>query len=405
MSRTSPASPEPALRKRRFLLGFAILSVLGGISFGLARMITALYAIELGATTTELGLIAGAQSLGLLVMAIPIGILVEHYGPARLFLVGTLAAGLLYAVVPLVPAPWFLILCTALISFAMPCRFIALNTVFMEQLAHIGDAKAGWMRGNTLIGMLLIGPALGAAITGWLSHVGGYFFTAFTVLITLALAPSALRAHHQPHDRPLKLGFSRLLGQVRLIIEQKALQETSLLEFVLQASIGFFSFFIVPIAINGFHFSQEGAAHIIAGEGALFIGALFFSGHLIPALGLKRVYLGSLSGAIVAMLVLGLARDSLALWSGSLLLGLALGTLQTANLSSFARIGKELGQGHIAGINALVGPTGALLGSLLGGLWGEHFSLQSAFLLLCLPLLSSLTHILLRPRLAITSLN
>lgn len=398
-------NPGQALHRQRFILGFATLSILGGISFGLARVVTALYAIDLGATTTQLGLIAAAQSLGLLVMALPIGILVEHYGPARLFLIGTLFAGLLYALIPLIPSPWFLVLCTALISFGMPCRFIALNTVFMEHLSRLGDAKAGWMRGNSLIGMLLIGPALGASIVGWFNFAGAYLFIALTVGIAILLSPAVLRSEHQPHDRQLELGLSRLTGQLRSIVDDSALRETSILEFVLQAAIGFFSFFIVPIAIRNFHFSAQEAAHLISGEGALFIAALFFSGSLIPRLGLKQVYLLSLGGAIVSLLILGLARDTLALWLGSLLLGLALGTLQTVNLSSFARVGSVLGRGNIAGIIALVGPSGGLIGGFFGGIWGEHFSLQSAFLLLTLPLASSLFHILLRGRLAVTQLN
>ena len=54
--------------------------------------------------------------------------------------------------------------CTALISFAMPLRFVSLNTVFFEQLSSLGESKAGWYRGTHMLGMFLIGPLLGAAL-------------------------------------------------------------------------------------------------------------------------------------------------------------------------------------------------------------------------------------------------
>lgn len=395
-----PSLTNIKLQQWQFLLGFVALSLLGGLSFGLARVITALYALDLGVSTTTLGLIAAAQSLGLLVMALPMGILVEHYGPFRLFMVGSLLAGLLYALTPLLPTPWFLFLCAALISFCLPCRFVALNTIFMEQLSKIGESKAGWMRANSLVGMLLVGPSMAAFIIGWLGFHGAFWFTAASVWLAMLLAPGVLKSQHQPHDRPLALKPSDLLRQLRGIIEEPRLRATSTIEFFMQAAISFFSFFIVPIAIERFHFTPQAAAHLISAEGALFIGALFFLGSLIPRYGLPRVYFISLSGATIALLTLGLTQDPIGIWSGSLLLGLALGLLQTANLSSFAHIGKELGRGRIAGVITLVGPAGGLLGSVSGGLWAEHFSLQSAFLWLALPLAASATQLLLRRRLA-----
>lgn len=85
------------VRANRFLLVFAALSSLMGVSVGMALITTSLYAVQLGSSEQMLGLIAGAQSLGVLVMSLPIGLLVDRFGPARLFVFGTLFAGLTYA--------------------------------------------------------------------------------------------------------------------------------------------------------------------------------------------------------------------------------------------------------------------------------------------------------------------
>ena len=380
------------LQPWQFLSGFIAISLLGGLSFGLARMITALYALELGVSTTLLGGIAAAQSLGLLVLALPMGLWVEHYGPYRLFMVGSLLAGLLYGITPLVPSPIWLLLCTALVSFCLPCRFVALNTLFMAQLSRIGEAKAGWMRANSLIGMLLIGPAMSALIIQQLGFSGAFAVTAVTVWLAMLLAPALLKTGHAPAPRPNQ-PLQRGLGQsLRSLLADPQLRRTSTLAFFLQAAISFFSFFIIPIAIQQFHFTTEQATHLISAEGALFIAALFFLGHLIPRYGLERVYLISLGGATLALGILGATEQPLGLWCGSLLLGLMLGLLQTANLSSFARIGQHRGQGRIAGVITLVGPAGGLLGSISGGIWADYFSLQSAFLWLALPLVTCAVH-------------
>jgi hypothetical protein len=53
--------------------------------------------------------------------------------------------------------------------------------------------------------------------------------------------------------------------------------------------------------------------------------------------------------------------------SGSVLLGLSLGTLQIITLTRFAALGNRLGRGRVSGITPLVGTCGGLLGNLLGG--------------------------------------
>ena len=59
------ATPAVAWHTRhRFLLSFALLSLFMGISVGLVKVTTSLYAIHLGASGWWLGAIAAAQSVG-----------------------------------------------------------------------------------------------------------------------------------------------------------------------------------------------------------------------------------------------------------------------------------------------------------------------------------------------------
>ena len=148
----------------RTLASFILLATLAGIGVGLAKVTTALYAIDLQASPLQLGLIAGAQTAGLLLTSLPCGVLVERLGPLRLFVLGSLLAGAIYQLVPLVPHPLYLLALTLLVGLCMPCRFVSLNTVFMQQLAQMGEARAGWFRGSQMIGLLLVGPTLAALL-------------------------------------------------------------------------------------------------------------------------------------------------------------------------------------------------------------------------------------------------
>lgn len=115
---------------------FALLASLMGTSVGVAKLTTALYAIELKADAFQFGVLVAGQMFGTLFMSLPTGFLVDHFGPWRLFVAGSTPAGATYALVPLVAHPAFLLGCTVAISFFMPLRFVSLNTVFSSRSAR-----------------------------------------------------------------------------------------------------------------------------------------------------------------------------------------------------------------------------------------------------------------------------
>ncbi|MBE0587588.1 MAG: MFS transporter, partial [Hydrogenophaga sp.] len=203
--------------RHRFLLAFALLSLFMGISVGLAKVTTSLYAIHLGASGWWLGAIAAAQSVGILLTGLPMGHWVERFGPRRLFMAGSLAGGLLYALLPLVPSSGFLLAMTALTGVVMPTRFVSLQMIFMTMLHQIGTAHAGWQRAAHMSGMLLLGPLITAFVIQQVGHAGSYWIVALMFLLTIGLSQGVLR---QPlpervapaHPAGLRAGLVNLLS-------------------------------------------------------------------------------------------------------------------------------------------------------------------------------------------------
>jgi nitrate/nitrite transporter NarK len=89
---------------RRFLAGFVLLAVLSGITLGIAKVTTTLYALSLQATPLELALLGAAQSVGILAVSLPVGLMVDRYGARRLFVIGSLLVTVLRAGAGLGPA-------------------------------------------------------------------------------------------------------------------------------------------------------------------------------------------------------------------------------------------------------------------------------------------------------------
>ncbi|WP_437624879.1 MFS transporter [Sorangium sp. So ce1151] len=361
---------------------FAALSSVMGISVGVAKVTTTLYALDLQADEALLGLIAGSQSIGVLLMSIPIGLLVDHLGPSRLFVLGSLVAGTLYMALPAVPSPVFLLACTTAISFFMPMRFVSLSTVFMQQLETVGEGKAGWYRGTHMVGMFLLGPILAASLTRVLGFPGTYRLIGVSFLVTVFMSSIVFGRYGARATPARSLRLSGVRSDLALLAQDVDLRSVCVIEFATQSVNSFFMFFIIPIGVTVAHLTAAEASGLLAWQGVTYIFALFSLGGLVGRVGHERTYLASLLLVPSALLLLGLSSDLAPLRVGGLILGLGLGLLQIANLTRIARIGARVGRGKVAGLHALVGPSGGLFGSTVGGLVGRSLGLQSMFLFL-----------------------
>lgn len=88
-------------------------------------------------------------------------------------------------------------------------------------------------------------------------------------------------------------------------------------------------------------------------------------------------------GVIAASLAgVGFSQGEPLLWAGSLGLGFGLGAVQIATLTRYARLGDRAGHGKVSGMSALVGPSGGVLGNLVGAGLNQWLSLPHVFLLL-----------------------
>ncbi|VVO27039.1 MFS transporter [Pseudomonas fluorescens] len=373
-------STSAGLSDTRTLGRFILLSTLAGAGVGVAKVSTSLYALFLNASPLELGLIAGAQTGGLLLTSLLCGVLVERLGPLRLFCLGSASAAALYVLVGQAHSCGLLMLITLLIGLCMPCRFVSLNTVFMQQLASMAASRAGWFRGSQMAGVLLLGPALAAVLNQQLGPAGVWPVVALVFALPLLLAPWVLNIYPAQRQAAAKLSLSTVFGQLSLLRHDPILRRNSQLDFCVQAAAMYFAYFIVAITVQNYGWSPSQAAALLSAHGLAYIFALFFLGRHGERLSPRRL-LGYALACGSTLLVLGLAQGAWTLSLGAIGLGLSLGLLQIVTLFTYAQCGVRLGHGRVAGVAALVGPAGSLSGCLIGGLLGEVFALQHLFML------------------------
>ena len=362
----------------QFTSSFIGLTILAGLAVGVARVVTSLYAVHIQASELQLGLIAAAQSVGLLIMALPVGVLVQHFGSLKIFSLGSILAALLYSLQPWLNSAWYLLLITALVSFVLPMRFVSIHTVFLSHLRALGPAKAGWFRGSHMLGFFLIAPSLGAWILERLGYEWAFFAVAVLFVLAIALAPICFKTP-QVNQSQGAFVWREIFTPLKLLKSQPQLRTICSLEFLSNSANSYFGFFIVVIAIQNFAFDASLAVMLLTVQGLVFVGSLFSLGGLAEIMGYYKFYLMSLLLISLGLLTLSLTQTTFWLWPASLSLGLGLGMLHIANFMSFAKVGEQTSMHQISPLLALVGPAGGLLGGLAGAALGHSIGLQNLF--------------------------
>ncbi|NNH27520.1 MFS transporter [Acinetobacter terrestris] len=363
----------------KFMGSFVLLTIIAGLGVGVARILISLYAVQLEATELQLGLIAAAQSVGILFMALPIGVLVQRLGSLKVFSLGSVMGAALYALTPLQESAWYLLIVTALVSFVLPMRFVSINTVFLSNLKRLGPAKAGWFRGSHMMGFFLIAPALTVLLIQHFGYGGSFYWVAFLFLGTLIFAPFCFQQIHQTAANAPSFQWSDVVAPLALLKTHAALRMVCALEFLSSVANNYFGFFIVVIAIQSFSLSESVAVMLLTTQGIVFVGSLFTLGGLAELIGYAKFYWIGLSLISSALLILAITPITFWMWPASLMLGLGLGMLHIANFMSFAKVGEQTAMAKISPILALVGPAGGLFGGFLGAAFGASLGLQNLF--------------------------
>lgn len=365
----------------RRLHWFMLLAVLSGITMGMIKAATPLFALSLGSSAAEIGLIAGSQPLGMALVSIPAGLAIGWFGARRLFIVGSLVGGLIYFFVPFANSPVWLLTATAAASVFMPMRFVSIHSDFFHHLATTGPAQAGWLRGSQLLGAFVIGPVLGGFLVERIEFLGAYWLIGLSFLVTVLVAKFVLSGKAEARRRQAE-SAKPLLAQLKVICTHREIVETSLIELVANAGLLFYAVFIVVLAIGQFHYTQAEATVLLSVQGISYMAALFLLGGWLERLGKELFYLLSFGTSILALLMLGTASGSPQLWVGAVLLGFGLGLINIANVVRQAAISLELGRGNVAGASNIAGPLGAVIATLGGGTLSQHIGVQGVFLVL-----------------------
>lgn len=367
-------------RTSSFLANFLLLSIVSGLTVGLGKIVTTLYALSLGATPFQIGVVSAMESIGMVFVTVPAGFIIARYGARGVYFFSSLGPMLVNLLMPLsgswlalAAGRWFIGLC-------IPFRMVSMNSAFLERLDRIGHGKAGWYRASLTGGMAIVAPALASLLTGRWS-VAAIFWTVAALFAIMALFSLSFLPSRDPAAQP---GDMSVVAELQLLVANSRIAESCLIEFASAATNALFATFVIVLAASLPGLTAQDGIHVMLFQGVAVVTMLFLAGPIVARLGVRTAYGVSLAAAAAALITFGLAQGFPHLALGAALLSIGSALVHLVNVRMLASL--PGGKSKVAGLYNLASMTGSSAGAILGGLLSKLVTLQSVFLL-WLPLL------------------
>ncbi len=369
---------RPVASVNSFLARFISLSVLAGMTIGMGNVITTLFALHLGASSLQIGLISGSATLGMLLVALPAGYLIARFGARNIYLLASLNCALVYLIVPWLTLWPLLALARGIVGVSVPFRTISMNSTFLQRVREFGTGKAGWYRASQQTGMALIGPWIGTLLTQSLS-----FFLSYLCLSALFAAMAIWSQNFLPDAEPVSDHTAAPAGgfvqEIRTMLSDIWVAESCLTEFVNSSTSALFSSFIIVLAVKDLGWRPAEAVTLVTTQGLSLILFLFVLGPLLGRLPISVPYFLSVACASAAMLLIGFGRSLPVLMLGAVSLAAGATLIHLVNMVRLA--GSPLPKSKISSLLNLAGQGGSLLGSVAGCFLSAVFGLSHVFLI------------------------
>ncbi len=376
-----PTSGFPSRKPRQgAIASYLILNITSGTVAGALQVVVPLYALSLNAAAGQIGLIRGISGLGILLLVIPAGFLVDHYGSKRLFLLGGLCSTVAILSLSWARTPEAMVAIMGLAGLFNPLKMTALNASFFNNLQKMGLEKAGWFKGSMSIGLTFLGPLLGGTLVGFVGYPPLFRLLAVGTLIPIGLV---FFFHHEPsraaHGKSLREAIAGQFAEFRTLLRQRSLYLPLVTESISTAFFAAFSAFIFVLAVRNLGLKATDASLLLGIEGGVFIVTVFSAGPLITRLTQLQLYLLSMATALVGLIPLTLSATFAGLAFASVILGLGLGLI---NLVVSSGIGRLHGtKGKTVGLFSAAVGIGISVGPMAGGVLAQKFGIDAAFLL------------------------
>ncbi len=356
------------------LLSLIAVAVAAHVALGAARVTTSLYALSLQASEFTVGTLIALFAVFPMMLAVPMGRVIDHGGVRRPLMAGCIIASLGVAVAASVKAIAALYIAAILIGTGFMAIFIAAQHA-VGTLAAPDQKAAGFSRLSVGFSVsAFVGPLLAGFTIDHVSHSAAFVACgAFTLLAFVIASGRTLR------ELPLQPGGSHPhKGSPLQLLRDRELRGVYFVGILLAAAWDLFAF-VTPIRGTQLGFSASTIGMILASFSAATLVVRLAMPGIVRRFHEWQVLTGALCAAALCYTLLPFMQQPLAMALTAFALGLALGSGQP-NVLALLHMAAPPGRGAEAiAIRASIGNLSAVSLPLAFGAAGATLGLFAVF--------------------------
>jgi MFS family permease len=351
------------------------LSIFNNLTISAAQIVFSLYALQLGASTLAVGMVASSFSILPMLLAVVAGRLVDRYGARWPMLVGALGGGFGTLLPFFVPGLTALYIAGTMCGLAM--IFFNLSTQNLVGLLSTEQNRTRNFSNYTLTmsGSSLLGPIIGGFAIDHSSHA-----TACLLLALLPLVPAAMLVFGGGAMPGGTTPVARAGGGMRAMLTDPLVRRLLITGSLFNAGINLYQVYM-PVYAHSVGFSASTIGMILAmNSGAAFI-ARFWLPQLIQKLGENRVLAYAFFFGAVNLTLIPFFHEAWILGLISFVFGLGMGCGQPVVIMLMFSSSRDGRSGEAPGLKFAVNQLTKLVSPVVFGAIATALGLLPMFLI------------------------
>jgi DHA1 family multidrug resistance protein-like MFS transporter len=364
---------------KRDLLATFVMVFLADIAIGTFRPTFSLFARDLGASLTMIGVLSGTEGLTRILSSVPIGMISDTKGRKGVLSAGLLIFAMSYFLYTLVPSPYLL----------FPIRVmtgLSVASTFFIGIAYVSDVVAKPDQGLTIglyTSCMGLGFAIGSSIGGHVAENYGfaacYRVAALVTLlgfVVLRWGVSDKSVRQRKGGGEADVSLSAKLG---LLVKEPGILAASLgnllISVVLEGAI--FSFF--PLYAASFSVSEAAIGSMFSVRALMSTSARLPTGALTAKFPSRKLMIIALVLAMTMVFSISFVKVPAVLGVVLAGEGIAFGMFLAAGHTFVAEHSTESNRGTATGIYNMAGSVGTALGPFVLGPIADLWGLDTVF--------------------------